>query len=137
MASWFLNSLLALVCFGLWAFLPKIAVRYLSPKSAVIYEVLGVFTAGCFLFLALGRNIDTDVRGILPAMLTGVLGTVGFLCFLYALAAGRVSVVATLTALYPAVTILLAAVFLKESITLRQVAGMGLAIVSVILLSRG
>jgi transporter family protein len=137
MASWLLNSLVALVCFGLWAFLPKIAVRYISPKSAVIYEVLGVFAAGCGFFLAVGRNIDTDVRGILPAMLTGVLGTVGFLCFLYALTAGSVSVVATLTALYPAVTILLAVIFLKESITLRQVAGMGLAIVSVILLSRG
>jgi len=137
MASWFFNSLVALVCFGFWAFLPKIAVRYISPKSAVIYEVLGVFTAGCFFFLATGRNIDTDVRGILPAVLTGVVGTIGFLCFLYALTAGSVSVVATLTALYPAITILLAVVFLKESITFRQVAGMGLAIFSVILLSRG
>lgn len=137
MTSWLLNSLVALVCFGFWAFLPKIAVRYLSPKSAVIYEVLGVFAAGCVFFLVVGKTIGTDMRGILPAMLTGVLGTVGFLCFLNALTVGSVSVVATLTALYPAVTILLAVVFLQESVTLRQVAGMGLAIVSVILLSRG
>lgn len=136
MSSWFLNSLGALVCFGLWAFLPKIAVRYISPKSALIYEVLGVFTAGCFFFLTVGKNIDTDMRGILPAMLTGVLGTVGFLFFLYALTAGSVSVVATLTALYPAVAIVLAVIFLKEEITLRQVVGMGLAILSVVLLSR-
>jgi len=46
-------------------------------------------------------------------------------------------VVATLTALYPAITILLAVIFLKESVTLTQIAGIGLAIVSVILLSRG
>ena len=137
MASWFFNSLVALVCFGLWAFLPKVALRYISPKSAVIYEVLGVFAAGCIFFLMVGKNIDTDMRGILPAMATGVLGTVGFLFFLYALTVGSVSVVATLTALYPAVTILLAVAFLRESITLGQVAGMGLAIVSVILLSRG
>jgi transporter family protein len=77
------------------------------------------------------------MRGVFPAIVTGVLGTIGFLCFLYALTTGSVSVVTTLTALYPAVTILLAVVFLRESITLRQVAGMGLAIVSVILLSRG
>jgi transporter family protein len=137
MASWLLNSLVALVCFGFWAFLPKIAVRYISPKSAVVYEVLGVFAAGCVFFLAVGKSIDTDVRGILPALATGVLGTVGFLCYLHALTAGSVSVVATLTALYPALTIVLAAAFLRENITLRQVAGMGLAIVSVILLSRG
>jgi transporter family protein len=137
MTSWFLNSLVALVCFGFWAFLPKIAVRYLNPKSAVIYEVLGVFAAGCVFFLVVGKTIDTDLRGILPALATGVLGTVGFLCFLQALTVGSVSVVATLTALYPAITILLAVAFLRESITLRQMAGMGLAIVSVILLSRG
>jgi len=137
MASWFLNSLGALVCFGVWAFLPKIALRYISPKSAVIYEVLGVFVAGCVFFLTVGKNIETDMRGILPAMMTGILGTVGFLCFLHALIAGSVSVVATLTALYPAITILLAVLFLRESVTLRQVAGMGLAIISVILLSRG
>jgi bacterial/archaeal transporter family protein len=137
MASWFFNSLVALVCFGLWAFLPKIVLRYISPKSAVIYEVLGVFAAGCVFFMTVGKNIDTDLRGVLPAIVTGILGTVGFLCFLYALTAGSVSVVATLTALYPAVTILLAVVFLKESITLRQVAGVGLAILAVILLSRG
>jgi transporter family protein len=137
MASCLLNSLVALVCFGFWAFLPKIAVRYISPKSAVIYEVLGVFAAGCVFFLAVGKSVDTDMRGILPALATGVLGTVGFLRYLHALTAGSVSVVATLTALYPVVTILLAAAFLRESITLTQVAGMGLAIVSVILLSRG
>jgi bacterial/archaeal transporter family protein len=137
MASWFLNSLGALVCFGLWAFLPKIAVRYISPKSAVIYEILGVFAAGCVFFLTIGKTIDTDMRGVLAAIATGILGTVGFLCFLHALTVGSVSVVATLTALYPVVTILLAAVFLRESITLTQVAGLGLAIVSVVLLSRG
>jgi transporter family protein len=137
MASWVFNSLVALVCFGLWGFLPKIAVRYLSPKSALIYEVLGVFAAGCVFFLTVGKTVDTDMRGAVPAIATGIFGTVGFLCFLHALTVGSVSVVATLTALYPVVTILLAAAFLRESITLTQVAGMGLAIVSVILLSRG
>jgi transporter family protein len=137
MASWVFNSVVAVVCFGLWAFLPKIAVRYISPNSAVIYEVLGVFAAGCVFFLTIGKTIDTDMRGVLAAIATGILGTVGFLCFLHALTVGSVSVVATLTALYPVVTILLAAVFLRESITLTQVAGLGLAIVSVVLLSRG
>jgi len=137
MANWFVNSLVALVCFGLWAFLPKIAVRYINPKSALIYEVLGVFIAGCFVFLTLGKNIENDMRGIVPAILTGILGTLGFLCFLYALTTGSVSVVATMTALYPAVTILLAVIFLKESIMPRQLVGMALAIISVILLVRG
>jgi transporter family protein len=68
---------------------------------------------------------------------TGIVGTLGFLCFLYAVNVGSVSVIATLTALYPAITIVLAMVFLKETVTLRQMAGIGLAILSVIILSRG
>jgi transporter family protein len=137
MAAWLINSLVALVCFGLWGFLPKIAVRYISPRSALVYEALGVVTIGCIVLLTVGRSISTDVRGILPAGLTGIFGTIGFLCFLYAVNVGSVSVVATLTALYPAITILLAVVFLKESVTATQIAGIGLAILSVILLSRG
>jgi len=137
MAPWLINSLVALVCFGLWGFLPKIAVRYVSPRSALVYEALGVVTVGCIVLLTVGKGISTDMKGIVPAVLTGIFGTVGFLCFLYAVNVGSVSVVATLTALYPAITILLAVIFLKESVTLTQIAGIGLAIVSVILLSRG
>ncbi|HYA02461.1 MAG TPA: EamA family transporter [Syntrophobacteria bacterium] len=137
MAPWLINSLVALVCFGLWGFLPKIAVRYVSPRSALVYEALGVVTVGCIVLLTVGKGISTDMKGIVPAVLTGIFGTVGFLCFLYAVNVGGVSVVATLTALYPAITILLAVIFLKESVTLTQIAGIGLAIVSVILLSRG
>lgn len=137
MAAWVINSLVALVCFGLWGFLPKIAVRYISPRSALVYEALGVVTVGCIVLLTVGRGISTDVRGILPAVATGIFGTIGFLCFLYAVNVGSVSVIATLTALYPAITIVLAVVFLKETVTLRQMAGIGLAILSVIILSRG
>lgn len=137
MAPWLINSLVALVCFGLWGFLPKIAVRYLSPRSALVYEALGVVTVGCIVLLTVGKGISTDVKGIVPAVLTGIFGTLGFLCFLYAVNVGSVSVVATLTALYPAITIVLAVIFMKESVTLRQMAGIGLAILSVILLSRG
>jgi transporter family protein len=137
MAAWLINSLIALVCFGLWGFLPKIAVRYISPRSALVYEVLGVLTIGGIVLLTVGKSINTDVKGIIPAMLTGVFGTLGFLCFLYAVKVGSVSVVATLTALYPAITILLAVIVLKESVTPTQIAGIGLAILSVILLSRG
>jgi transporter family protein len=137
MAAWLINSLVALVCFGLWGFLPKIAVRYITPRSALVYETLGVVTIGCIVFLTVGKSISTDLRGILPAGLAGILGTIGLLCFLYAVNVGSVSVVAPLTALYPAIVILLAAAFLKENVTPTQIAGIGLAILSVILLSRG
>jgi transporter family protein len=56
------------------------------------------------------------------------------LFYLAALQNGRVSVIATLTALYPMVTIFLAALVLKERVTFNQYLGMGLAIVAILLM---
>jgi transporter family protein len=55
--------------------------------------------------------------------------------FLHAVNIGKVSVVASLTAVYPVVTIVLAAVILKEKITSIQYIGIFLATTGVALLS--
>jgi hypothetical protein len=48
---------------------------------------------------------------------------------------GRISVVVTLTALYPLVTIMLARVFLAEPLSLRQGAGMALGLAAMMLMA--
>ena len=135
MRGWLLNSMIALVCFGVWAFLPKIAVRYISPKSALIYEVLGGILVTAVVWLSIDKGIDHDLRGIVPALLAGVVGYLGMFCFLHAVNMGKVSVVASLTAVYPVVTILLAAIILKEKITSIQYIGIFFATTGVALLS--
>jgi transporter family protein len=86
------------------------------------------------LFFA-GFRPETHPRGILYACLTGVAGLLGGLFYLLAVARGKVPVVVTLTALYPIITIALAAVLLKEPVTLKQGFGMVLAVLSIILLA--
>ena len=135
MRGWLLNSLTALVCFGLWAFLPKIAVKYINPKSALIYEVLGGILVTAVVWLSIDKGIDHDLRGIVPALLTGIIGYLGMFYFLHAVNMGKVSVVASLTAVYPVVTILLAAIILKEKITSIQYIGIFFATTGVALLS--
>jgi bacterial/archaeal transporter family protein len=135
MKDWLFFSLLALACWGLWAFFPKIAVSYLNPKSAFIYEVFGGLLVGLGVFAFLSVDMHPDVRGVVPAMLTGVAGYLGLFFFLYAVQAGKVAPVASLTALYPVITLVLAMVFLKEKISPIQWMGMGLAVVSVVLIA--
>ena len=135
MRGWLLNSLIALICFGLWAFLPKIAVKYINPKSALIYEVCGGILVAFAVWFSIGKGIDHDLRGVLPAFLTGIIGYLGMFCFLHAVNSGKVSVVASLTAVYPVVTIVLAAIVLKEKITSIQCVGIFLATTGVALLS--
>ena len=135
MKDWLLYSLLALVAWGFWAFLPKAALAWLDPKSVFIYEVIGGALAGLISYFILRPELGFDIRGIIPSILAGVAGYVGILCFLYALRTGKVSVVAPLTALYPLVSLALAVLFFREKMNPVQLAGVVLAIVSVVLIS--
>lgn len=71
-------------------------------------------------------------RGILGfAALIAVLDVVATSTLLYALQAGLLSLVSVLVSLYPAVTVLLAVLVLKERVGRWQVVGMGLALAAV------
>jgi len=137
MRGWLLNSLLAFLCFGLWGFFPKIAVKYISPRSALIYEVMGGVVVAALTWFSMSKGIEHDVRGVASAFITGVVGYLGMFFFLHAVDLGKVSVVASLTAVYPVLTILLAAMILREQITSVQYVGIGMALAGRILLSRG
>ena len=68
-------------------------------------------------------------------LFAGALDTAGNLFYILAARAGRLDVAAMVASLYPAVTILLAALVLREHPGRRQLAGMALALAAVLLLS--
>ena len=124
MNNWILPAFVAFVCWGIWAFIPKITTRYISPTSAMIYEAIGVGIMGIAVLIFIGFRPDVHIKGISLAVLTGILGISGALGFLFAVKSGKVSVVAMFTAMSPILTILLAYIFLKEPITLKEGLGM-------------
>ena len=65
----------------------------------------------------------------------GAIEATGSLLYMRAAREGRLDVAAVLASLYPVVTILLAAWFLKEKTTSSQALGMALAIAAVVLVS--
>lgn len=70
-----------------------------------------------------------------PGILAGILDTAGNLFYIRATQLGRLDIAAVVSSLYPAGTILLAALILRERPTRRQLAGMALALGAVMLLS--
>ena len=68
-------------------------------------------------------------------ILAGALDTIGNLGYTVAAHGGRLDVAATVSSLYPGITILLAALLLHERPSRRQSLGMALALASVLLLS--
>jgi drug/metabolite transporter (DMT)-like permease len=81
------------------------------------------------------RKQARENRFFLIAGSAGVLEATGSLLYMRSAAEGRLDVAAVLASLYPVVTILLAAWFLKERTTSSQALGMALALGAVVLVS--
>jgi drug/metabolite transporter (DMT)-like permease len=81
---------------------------------------------------AKNRQLAKPPRAIIGlAALIAILDVVATSTLLYALQAGLLSLVSVLVSLYPAVTVLLAVLVLKERVGRWQVVGMGLALAAV------
>ena len=135
MNNWFVWTMLAMITFGAWGFFPKLAVSYIKPQSALIYQVLGGLLVGIVGLALLRFKPETNAMGVLYAFLTGVTGVLGTLFYYAAAQRGQISIVVSLTALYPLITILLAVIFLHEPLVLRQIVGLCFAVAAIILLA--
>jgi drug/metabolite transporter (DMT)-like permease len=67
----------------------------------------------------------------------GLLGGVAAIFYLWSTQAGLLSIVAVITSLYPAATIVLSAAILHEPIGRRQLVGLGLAAAALVLIVLG
>jgi len=134
MTGWKLPAFGVFVAWGLWSFVPKLTVRYIDPRSAAIFEGLGTLIVAFGLLWSMEWRPQSHPAGVALALSTGMLGLLGALSFLVAVDRGPVSLVTMLSALYPALTVSLAVLFLGETITLRQGCGMFLALVSMALI---
>lgn len=86
--------------------------------------------------LVVGDSGRTDVKnGIFLALGCGVLDATGNALLLLGIQTGELSVMSVLTAMYPAGTIILAALVLREKITKLQLIGMVLALSAAALLA--
>ena len=135
MKPWILPTFGAFVVWGLWSFIPKITVRYISPKSAVVYEVLGGMLVALMVLYSVNFQPDMHPRGVALGIATGLLGFLGALFFLFAVSHGPVSLIVSVSALYPVISILLAVFILHEPITLKQGFGIIFALTAMFLVA--
>ena len=130
MRLWLWWTLLAVLCWGLWALLARLIGDALSPGQQQALSTLGLLPVMIFLgsFGRLGPP-SRGPRGILFALGAGVLTCLGNLAYYDVLNRGtKVATVVPLTALYPLVTIVLAVIFLRERINRIQSAGLLLSL---------
>ena len=133
MKAWLLPASMTMICWGIWGFIPKITTRYINPLSASVFEGLGSAIFAIIILFSLSFKPEIHPKGISLAFITGLLGMLGALFYLYAMPRGKVSVIATMTALNPIITIALAYFILKEPITLKEGVGMVFAFIAIVL----
>jgi len=135
MKPWIFPATATVIFWGLFGFIPKITTRFISPTSAVVYEALIGLPVALIIMAIMRFQIQTEPRGIVLASITGVLGLLGALGYLVAVTRGPVSLITAFVALAPALTIILAMVFLGETLAARQWVGVGMALGAAVLIA--
>jgi drug/metabolite transporter (DMT)-like permease len=74
---------------------------------------------------------------LLPLVLIGVLDTAGNGFYLVAVQTGQLAIASVLSAMYPVVTVILAAIVLREPVTRDHTVGIGLAVAAIALIGLG
>jgi len=132
---WFWFAAVVLITWGVVGLLQKLSTNCISAESALIWLVVGfliltpVFYPGKALF-------SYSARSLVYILASAAFNATGAWALLAAMkSGGKASLVVPLTALYPLVVVLVAPLILHESISLLQGAGVGCALVAVVLLS--
>lgn len=137
MPQWLRYSLLAILAYGVWGTVSSLASQNVSALTLQIVSTIGLFPVT--LVLAFSRNLGRSAhrsRGILLALLTGVIGGTGNLALYQTLrVGGNASIVFPLTGMYPLVTIVVARFLFKERLNRVQTVGIALALAAVYLFS--
>ncbi len=133
--NWLGFSLVAVVLWGLWGFLSKVAALQLPTGAAYLLSISGHLAVVGYLAASGGLAIPWQPAGLAAGLGAGICMAFGLLFFLRALAGGAASVVVPLTSLYPLITVVLSWLVLHEGFTLRRLAGAALALAAVWLLS--
>lgn len=110
----------------------------LASSGGVLWSLTWTRIAGVVaLLLALAvLRPKARVKAFLAiGIVAGILDTLGNLLYVLAAQAGRLDIAAMVSSLYPAGTILLAAILLRERPSRRQMAGIGLALAAVVMLN--
>lgn len=128
-------GLVAMTAFGISTLLYKFATASLGGITTALIAM--AFNVGflAIYFLVFEQNKSVEMNGFIYAAISGVIASVGMAAFMTSVKMGNVGTAATVRNLSFVITVILAAIFLAEKITITKIFGVGFATAAIILLS--
>lgn len=130
-------ALLSAVAWAFWGVFGKLSANQGMPSTTL------AFLSSCISFAVIAGSYAwyrfpaaPTTASIFFALLSGLCGAIGMLCFAMAIKRGDAAIIVTLSAVYPAFTVVLSPLLLQEQISLTHVVGVLLVTLGVILVAR-
>ena len=136
--SWVWWGTAGAIMVGSADFLMKLVMRGVDVYTYILSQVLatGIALLGSWFIDKTGQKVTRlSVRSWLPTLAGVGMMQMGMLSFIIAMSLGQASLVGPISGIYQAITGLLAMVWLKEKVNLRQLVGIGLAVSGVLILA--
>jgi transporter family protein len=124
-----------LLLWGLWGFFPKVAAGHLDARSSSVYQTIGGIAVTLAILWSMGFKVATHGPSIFVLLLGGAAASLGGLLLMHLLKTETATIAVSVTALYPMVTVLLAVIFLGETVNLRQGVGILFSLIGLVLLA--
>jgi drug/metabolite transporter (DMT)-like permease len=134
MPRWLIWLVLTLLSWGIWAVLSRAIESSATPAQSQALSTLGLAPIIVALWFMKDPAPEGPSRwGVALALGGGVVSCVGNIAYFAALGDAKAATIVPLTAMYPAVTILLAVPVLKERVTALQWGGMATSLAAIYL----
>ena len=135
-ARWFYYSLLALLCWGGFAMLAKLGSREVPSETMQFLFTIGALPVALGLLIARRFQLEKSGKGISYGVLNGVLSAIGGIALFAAYrTGGNTAIITASSSLYPMITVLLAVTVLREKFGIVQAAGLGFAVLAMVIFS--
>lgn len=126
---------IAILGWGVGSLFYKVANDNIHPimVSTIVTAMYILLTPLSFTLFKVSYQLNAT--GIIFSLLGGFTMCIGSIAYFYALKNGGAGEITTVTALYPALTLVLSIIFMHEDMSIKKGIGVGLALLSVLLLS--
>ncbi|MEM0444663.1 MAG: DMT family transporter [Nitrososphaerota archaeon] len=133
--GWVFFAFLALMVWGIWGFMSRLVAASIGWREMTVLASIGSVSSMILFAVLVRPSLSYPLDTLILAFIVGVLGFMGAPLLYASLERNPSSIVIVATSLYPIVTIILSALFLREAPTAKQAMGIVLALAALVLIS--